>query len=86
MKIRDNFCKFCMKTCVVTPNFCKFCIKMCVVTPHLNRPIRTVQMRGHNIMVSVRNMKNYPSIIIKYSVLTGALSCLLSQDFAVEKF
>ena len=30
-------------------NFCKFCIKTYVVTHHLNRLAETVQMRGHNI-------------------------------------
>ena len=35
VKIRDNFCLFCMKTYVVTT--------------HLNRLSETVQMRGHNI-------------------------------------
>ena len=32
--IRDNFCKFCIKTCC---------------DPHLNHPNETVQMRGYNI-------------------------------------
>ena len=49
--IRDNFCQFCTKT---------------FVTPHLNCLNETVQMRGSQHTVSVRNKKNYPSIIIKY--------------------
>ena len=34
---------------IISDNFCKFCIKTFVVTPHLNRLDETVQMRGHNI-------------------------------------
>ena len=34
---------------IIRDNFCKFCIKTFVVTPHLNRLDETVQMRGHNI-------------------------------------
>ena len=43
---------------------------MYVLIPHLNPLNETVQMRVHNIiMVSMRNKKNYLSIIIKYSLL-----------------
>ena len=34
---------------IIRDNSCKFCIKTYVVTPHLNRLSETVQMRGHNI-------------------------------------
>ena len=34
---------------IIGDNFCKFCIKTYVMTPHLNRLVKTVQMRGHNI-------------------------------------
>ena len=34
---------------IIRDNFCKFCIKTYVVTPHLNRLDETVQMRGHTI-------------------------------------
>ena len=34
---------------IIGDNFCKFFIKTYVVTPHLNRLDKTVQMRGHNI-------------------------------------
>ena len=34
---------------VIRDNFCKFCIKTYVVTPHLNCLKETVQIRGHNI-------------------------------------
>ena len=34
---------------IIRDNFCKLCIKTYVVTPHLNRLVKTVQMRGHNI-------------------------------------
>ena len=34
---------------IIRDNFCLFCIKMYVVTPHLNRLVKTVQIRGHNI-------------------------------------
>ena len=42
-------------------------LKVYVVTPHLNRLIETVQMRGSQHTASMRNKKNYPSVIIKYS-------------------
>ena len=58
---------------LVRDNFCKFCIKPYDVTPHLNRLVETVQMRGSQHMVSMRNEKNYPSIIIKHSLLSRAL-------------
>ena len=38
---------------IIRDNFYKFCIKHYVVTPHLNHLEETVQMRGHNIMVSL---------------------------------
>ena len=34
---------------IIRDIFCKFCIKTYVMTPHLNRVGETVQMRGHNI-------------------------------------
>ena len=34
---------------IIRDNFCKFCSKTYVVTPHLNRLNETVQMRGYNI-------------------------------------
>ena len=34
---------------IMKARFCKFCIKTYVVTPHLNCVVETVQMRGHNI-------------------------------------
>ena len=34
---------------IIRDNFCKFCIKTYVVTPHLNHLKKTVQMKGHNI-------------------------------------
>ena len=37
---------------IIWVKFCPFCIKMYVVTP-----IKMVQMRGHNIMVSMRDKK-----------------------------
>ena len=52
-------------------NFCKFCIKTHVVTLHLNCLVKTVQMRGHKIWL--RNRKNYPSVIIEYSLFSTAL-------------
>ena len=42
------------------------------MTPHLNCLVMTVQLRGSNV-VSMRNKKNYPSVIIKYSRLSRAL-------------
>ena len=54
-----------------------FCIKTYVVTPHLNPLIKMVQMRGSQHMVSMRNKKNYPSIIIKYPFLSRALYNIL---------
>ena len=38
---------------IIRDSFCKFCIKTYVVTPHLNRPNEAVQMRGHNIKYSL---------------------------------
>ena len=46
------------------------------MTPHLNRLIKTVQMRGLIIMVSMRSKENYSTIIIKYSLLSTALTKL----------
>ena len=34
---------------IIRDNFCKFYIKTYVVTSHLNRLVETVQMRGHII-------------------------------------
>ena len=34
---------------IIRDNFCKFCIKTSIVTPHLNHLEEMVQMRGHNI-------------------------------------
>ena len=33
---------------IIRDNFCKFCIKTYVVSPHLSRLDETVQMRGLN--------------------------------------
>ena len=33
---------------IIRDNICKFCTKTYVITPHLNRLNETVQMRGHN--------------------------------------
>ena len=33
---------------IIRDNFCKFCIKTYVVSPHLSRLDETVQMRGQN--------------------------------------
>ena len=49
---------------IIRDNFCKFCIKIYVVTLHLNRPDEVSQH-----MVSMRNKKNYPLIIIEYPLL-----------------
>ena len=62
IKIRDNFYYFCMKTYYV-------------VTPHLNCLGESVQMKGHN-MISVRNKKNYPAVIMKYPLLSRGLMLL----------
>ena len=53
-------------------NFCKFCIKTLVVTPHFNRLIKMVQMRSSHHMVSMRNKKNYHQMLpfIKGPALT----------------
>ena len=37
---------------IIRDNFCKFCIKTYVVTPHMKRLVETVQIRGHNIWFS----------------------------------
>ena len=58
---------------IIRDNFCSFCVKTYVVIPHLNSLIETVQMRGHNIMVSMSNKKNSPSIINKYPLLSRNL-------------
>ena len=34
---------------IIRDNFCKFCMKTYDVTPHLNRLNEMVQMKGHNI-------------------------------------
>ena len=34
---------------IISDSFCKFCLKTYVVTRHLNRLEETVQMRGHNV-------------------------------------
>ena len=41
--IKDNFCKFCINTYVVTPHLNR------LDDPHLNHLNEMVQMRGHNI-------------------------------------
>ena len=48
---------------IIRDNFCLFCIKIYVITPHLNCLAKMVQMRDHNIMVSMRNKKNYHQIL-----------------------
>ena len=52
---------------IIRDNFCEFCTKSYVVTPHLICLDETVQLTGHDIIVSKRNKTKYPSIIIKYS-------------------
>ena len=59
---------------IIRDNFCEFCIKTYVVTPHLNRLDETIQMRGHNIWFR----REIRKIIIKYSLLSGALFVLNS--------
>ena len=57
---------------IIRDNFCLFCTKFYVVTPHLNRLYETVQIRGHRDgsdegsqhMISMRNKKNFLSVII----------------------
>ena len=34
---------------IIRNNFCKFCVKTYDVTPHVNCLNETVQMRGHSI-------------------------------------
>ena len=34
---------------IIRDNFCEFFIKTYIVTPHLNRLIKAVQVRGHNV-------------------------------------
>ena len=46
------------------------------MTPHPDRLDDTVRMRGRNIMVSVRDKKNYPSVILKYSLVSRALDTI----------
>ena len=49
---------------IIRDIFCKFCIKTYIVTPHLNRLSEMVQMMVHNIyIVSMRNKKNYQQIL-----------------------
>ena len=52
------------------------------MTPHLNRLVKTVQMRGLIIMVFMRNKKNCFTIIIKYSLLSRARTKL---DLLVQR-
>ena len=49
---------------IIRDNYCQFCTKTYVVTPYLNRLDVMVQMRGHNIMVSMRNKKSNPEIFL----------------------
>ena len=49
---------------IVRDKFCKFCIKTYFVTPR-----RDGLVEGSQHVVSIRNKKNYPSVIIKYSYL-----------------
>ena len=44
---------------IIRDNFYYFCTKSYIVISYLNRPVET--------MVTMRNKKNYPSIINKYS-------------------
>ena len=43
---------------IIRDNFCKFCIKTYVVTTHLNCLKEAVQIRGHNIQFQceIRNI------------------------------
>ena len=34
---------------IIRDNFCQFCIKTCVVTPNLNHLFETAQMNGNNL-------------------------------------
>ena len=58
---------------IIRDNFYQFSTKSYVVTPHLNRLDETVQNEGSQHMVSMTNKQNYPSNIIKYPLLSGAL-------------
>ena len=52
---------------IIKDYFCQFCMKAYVVTPHLNCFEQDSSVEGSQHTVSIRNKKNYPSIIIKYS-------------------
>ena len=45
---------------IIRDNFCEFCIKTYVVNPSSDE---MVQMRDHNIMVLMRNKKNYHQLL-----------------------
>ena len=66
---------------IIRDSFCQFCIKTYVVTPHLNC-LETVQMRDHNIMISIRNKKTYHQILTliqssgNWSIVIPVSECL----------
>ena len=62
---------------VFDDNFSYFSSKPYAVTPHLNRLDETVQMRRQNICFNAKQPK-LSLIIIKYPLLSGALTNALS--------
>ena len=58
---------------IIRDYFCQFRIETYVVTPHLNCLNETVQMRITTYSFN-EEYENYPSIIIKYSLIYRAMS------------
>ena len=59
---------------IIRDNFCFFCIIAYVVTPSSKLSPRDGSDEGSQLMVSMRNKKNYPLAINKYPLLSRALS------------
>ena len=69
---------------IIGDNFYPFCTKTYVVTPHLNHLKGSDEGSQHK--VSMRNKKNYPSIIIKYSSYPKICDQDIWVSFGMENF
>ena len=62
---------------IIKDNFCQFCVRTKCCDPSSEPSQRDGSDEGSQHMVSIRNKKNYPSIITKYSPIQSSASTII---------
>ena len=69
---------------IIRYNFCKFYVKTYVVTPHLKCLIETVQIRGNNVWFHLEIKKKLSLNCPQYPILFRALLILETNVLIVD--